>query len=232
MKITKNIPNHIAIIMDGNGSWAKKNNLKRKEGHEAGVKTARKIISYSQERGIKNITLFALSNENLSRSKIEIKNLFDIFFYSFSKEKNYLIENKIKIKFIGNLKKLPKKLRDNALELEEETKKHKNLNLFIALNYGGKQDIKQAAKKLAASTKKSINFESFLYSKDVPEVDLLIRTGGYKRLSNFILWQISYAELYFTDILWPSFDKKQFFKAIKWYETVNRKFGKTVNNES
>jgi len=231
MKINKNIPNHIAIIMDGNGTWSKKNNLNRKEGHQAGVKTAKKIIGYSQENGIKNITLFALSNENLSRSKLELKNLFDIFFYSFANEKNYLIENKIKIKFIGNLKKLPKKVRDNALILEKETKKHKKLNLFIALNYGGKQDIKQASKKSAASNKKNINLESFLYSKDLPEVDLLIRTGGYRRLSNFILWQISYAELYFTDILWPSFDKKQFLKAINWYRTINRKFGKTVNNE-
>ena len=231
MKINKNIPNHIAIIMDGNGTWSKKNNLNRKEGHQAGVKTAKKIIGYSQENGIKNITLFALSNENLSRSKLELKNLFDIFFYSFANEKNYLIENKIKIKFIGNLKKLPKKVRDNALILEKETKKHKKLNLFIALNYGGKQDIKQASKKSAASNKKNINLESFLYSKDLPEVDLLIRTGGYRRLSNFILWQISYAELYFTNILWPSFDKKQFLKAINWYRTINRKFGKTVNNE-
>ena len=231
MKINKNIPNHIAIIMDGNGTWSKKNNLNRKEGHQAGVKTAKKVIGYSQENGIKNITLFALSNENLSRSKLELKNLFDIFFYSFANEKNYLIENKIKIKFIGNLKKLPKKVRDNALILEEETKKHKKLNLFIALNYGGKQDIKQASKKSAASNKKNINLESFLYSKDLPEVDLLIRTGGYRRLSNFVLWQISYAELYFTDILWPSFDKKQFLKAINWYRTINRKFGKTVNNE-
>ena len=226
MKITKNTPNHIAIIMDGNGTWSKKNNLNRKEGHQAGVKTAKKIIGYSQENGIKNITLFALSNENLSRSKLELKNLFDIFFYSFTNEKNYLIENKIKIKFIGNLKKLPKKVRDNALILEKETKKHKKLNLFIALNYGGKQDIKQASKKLATSNKKNINLESFLYSKDLPEVDLLIRTGGYRRLSNFILWQISYAELYFTNILWPSFDKKQFLKAIDWYRTINRKFGK------
>ena len=226
MKITKNTPNHIAIIMDGNGTWSKKNNLNRKEGHQAGVKTAKKIIGYSQENGIKNITLFALSNENLSRSKLELKNLFDIFFYSFTNEKNYLIENKIKIKFIGNLKKLIKKVRDNALILEKETKKHKKLNLFIALNYGGKQDIKQASKKLATSNKKNINLESFLYSKDLPEVDLLIRTGGYRRLSNFILWQISYAELYFTNILWPSFDKKQFLKAIDWYRTINRKFGK------
>ena len=231
MKITKNIPNHIAIIMDGNGTWSKKNNLNRKEGHQAGVKTAKKIIGYSQEKGIKNITLFALSNENLSRSNVELKNLFDIFFYSFANEKNYLLENKIKIKFIGNLKKLPKKVRDNALILEQETKKNKKLNLFIALNYGGKQDIKQAAQKSAASNKKNISLEGFLYSKELPEVDLLIRTGGYRRLSNFVLWQISYAELYFTDILWPSFNKKQFLKAIDWYGTINRKFGKTVNNE-
>ena len=146
MKINKKKPNHIAIIMDGNGTWSKLKNLERKEGHKKGVETAKKIIGYSIEEKIKNITLFALSNENLTRSKFELKNLFDIFFYSFIEEKNYLLENKIKIKFIGNLEKLPKKLQENIIKLENETRKNKNLNLFVAINYGGKQDIKQACK--------------------------------------------------------------------------------------
>ena len=227
MKKTKKNPNHIAIIMDGNGTWSKKNNLQRKEGHKEGVKTAKKIISYSTECGIKNITLFALSNENLTRSKLELKNLFDIFFYSFTEERNYLLDKKIKIKFIGDLKKLPSKIEENALQLEKETRKNKNLNLFIALNYGGKQDIKQAIKKLLNGNNKIKNFENYLYSKTLPEVDLLIRTGGYKRLSNFILWQISYAEIYFTDVLWPDFNKKHFIRAIDWFKSVNRKFGKS-----
>jgi len=226
MKISKKIPKHIAIVMDGNGTWSIKNNLQKKEGHKKGVKTAKKIISYAADIGIKNITLFALSNENLSRSKLELKNLFDIFFYSFSEEKEYLKDNKIKIRFIGDLQKLPKKLKEKALLLENETKKNKKLNLFIALNYGGKQDIKQAVKKLLENGEKNKSFENFLYSKDLPEVDLLIRTGGYKRLSNFILWQVSYAELYFTDILWPNFNKKNFYNAIDWYKSINRKFGK------
>ena len=197
MKIQKNLPNHVAIVMDGNGTWSKKNNLKRRDGHQAGVKTAKKIVGYTIEKGIKNITLYALSNENLGRSKVELKNLFDIFFFSFSEEKNFLFENKIKIKFIGDLEKLPKKLRENVIYLENRTKKNKRLNLFIALNYGGKQDIKQAVKKILSKKHQNSNFENFLFSKDLPEVDLLIRTGGFKRLSNFILWQISYAELYF-----------------------------------
>ena len=226
MKISKKIPKHIAIVMDGNGTWSIKNNLQKKEGHKKGVKTAKKIISYAADIGIKNITLFALSNENLSRSKLELKNLFDIFFYSFSEEKEYLKDNKIKIRFIGDLQKLPKKLKEKALLLENETKKNKKLNLFIALNYGGKQDIKQAVKKLLENGEKNKSFENFLYSKDLPEVDLLIRTGGYKRLSNFILWQVSYAELYFTDILWPNFNTKNFYNAIDWYKSINRKFGK------
>ena len=226
MKISKKIPKHIAIVMDGNGTWSIKNNLQKKEGHKKGVKTAKKIISYAADIGIKNITLFALSNENLIRSKLELKNLFDIFFYSFSEEKEYLKDNKIKIRFIGDLQKLPKKLKEKALLLENETKKNKKLNLFIALNYGGKQDIKQAVKKLLENGEKNKSFENFLYSKDLPEVDLLIRTGGYKRLSNFILWQVSYAELYFTDILWPNFNKKNFYNAIDWYKSINRKFGK------
>ena len=227
MKIQKNLPNHVAIVMDGNGTWSKKNNLKRRDGHQAGVKTAKKIVGYSIEKGIKNITLYALSNENLARSKGELKNLFDIFFFSFSEEKDFLFENNIKIKFIGDLEKLPKKLRENAIYLENSTKKNKRLNLFIALNYGGKQDIKQAVKKILNKKDQNGNFENFLLSKDLPEVDLLIRTGGFKRLSNFILWQISYAELYFTDVLWPNFNKRNFFKALDWYSSTNRKFGKS-----
>ena len=227
MKIQKNLPNHVAIIMDGNGTWSKKNNLQRRDGHQAGVKTAKKIVGYSIEKGIKNITLYALSNENLARSKVELKNLFDIFYFSFSEEKDFLFENKIKINFIGDLEKLPKKLRENVIYLENSTKKNKRLNLFIALNYGGKQDIKQAVKKILSKKHQNSNFENFLFSKDLPEVDLLIRTGGFKRLSNFILWQISYAELYFTDILWPNFNKRNFFKALDWYSSTNRKFGKS-----
>tara|TARA_E500000178_G_scaffold123151_1_gene123085 strand:+ start:782 stop:1465 length:684 start_codon:yes stop_codon:yes gene_type:complete len=227
MKIQKNLPNHVAIVMDGNGTWSKKNNLKRRDGHQAGVKTAKKIVGYSIEKGIKNVTLYALSNENLARSKLELKNLFDIFFFSFAEEKDYLFENKIKIKFIGDLEKLPKKLRENVIYLENRTKKNKRLNLFIALNYGGKQDIKQAVKKILSKKHQNSNFENFLFSKDLPEVDLLIRTGGFKRLSNFILWQVSYAELYFTDVLWPNFNKRNFFKALDWYSSINRKFGKS-----
>ena len=226
MKKSKKNPKHVAIVMDGNGTWSIKNNLHKKEGHKKGVHTAKKIIGYALDLSIKNITLFALSNENLSRSKLELKNLFDIFFYSFTEEKEYLKDNKIKIKFIGDLQKLPKKLKEKAFLLEDETKNNKKLNLFIALNYGGKQDISQAAKKLLEHGGKNKSFEDFLYSKDLPEVDLLIRTGGYKRLSNFILWQISYAELYFTDILWPNFNKINFYDAIDWYKSINRKFGK------
>ena len=227
MKIQKNLPNHVAIVMDGNGTWSKKNNLQRSDGHQAGVKTAKKIVGYSIEKGIKNITLYALSNENLARSKGELKNLFDIFFFSFSEEKDFLFENNIKIKFIGDLEKLPKKLREYVIYLENSTKKNKRLNLFIALNYGGKQDIKQAVKKILSKKDQNSNFETLLLSKDLPEVDLLIRTGGFKRLSNFILWQISYAELYFTDVLWPNFNKRNFFKALDWYSSTNRKFGKS-----
>ena len=224
MKKTQKNPNHIAVIMDGNGTWSKRKGLSKKKGHQRGVKSAKNFTSYSLDADIKNLTLFALSNENLLRSKFELSNLFDIFFYSFAEEKEFLKDNKIRIKFIGNLDKLPKKLKDNALLLEYETKKNKKLNLFVALNYGGKQDIIQAVKK---SKNKKSSFENYLFSKDLPEVDLLIRTGGYRRLSNFLLWQTSYAELYFTDVLWPDFSKKNFAKALDWYRSVNRKFGKS-----
>ena len=227
MKIFKSTPNHVAIIMDGNGTWSKKNNLHRKDGHKEGVTNAKKIITYTIDRNVKNLTLFALSNENLSRSKLELKNLFDIFYHSFTKEKDFLTLNDIRIQFIGNLEKLPKKLKDNISILESQTKKNKKLNLFIALNYGGKQDIKQAIQKLVKENKKNDKFENYLYSKYLPEVDLLIRTGGYKRLSNFIIWHTSYAEIYFTDTLWPSFTKRNYFKSLDWYKDINRKFGKT-----
>ena len=227
MKILTSTPNHVAIIMDGNGTWSKKNNLNRKDGHKEGVINAKKIITYTVDRNIKNLTLFALSNENLSRSKLELKNLFDIFFHSFTKEKDFLESNDIRIQFIGNLEKLPKRLKDNISILESQTKKNKKLNLFIALNYGGKQDIKQAIQKLVKENKKNDKFENYLYSKSLPEVDLLIRTGGYKRLSNFIIWHTSYAEIYFTDTLWPSFTKRHYFKSLDWYKDINRKFGKT-----
>ena len=147
MKSLRKSLNHIAIIMDGNRTWSKRNNLNIDEGHKAGVKTAKKIVSYTIEKNIRNLTLFALSSENLTRSKFELKNLFDIFFYSFAEEKEFLYENQIRVRFIGDLSKLPKKLKKNAEFLEDSTKKYKNLNLFIALNYGGKQDIRQAVKK-------------------------------------------------------------------------------------
>ena len=227
MKSSKNIPNHVAIIMDGNRTWSKINNLDPKEDHKAGVKSAKKIVKYAVEKNIKNITLFALSNENLTRSRLELKNLFEIFFYSFVEEKKFLYEHKIKVKFIGDLNKLPKKIKENTQLLENTTKKNNSLNLFVALNYGGKQDIRQAVKKALKDENKNSNFEKYMYSKDLPEVDLLIRTGGFKRISNFIMWQSSYAEFYFTNTLWPNFNKKSFFKALDWYSTVDRKFGKS-----
>ena len=227
MKSSRKSLNHIAIIMDGNRTWSKRNNLNIDEGHKAGVKTAKKIVSYTIEKNIRNLTLFALSSENLTRSKFELKHLFDIFFYSFAEEKEFLYENQIRVRFIGDLSKLPKKLKKNAEFLEDSTKKYKNLNLFVALNYGGKQDIKQAVKKASKEEGSKSNFEKHMFSKDLPEVDLLIRTGGFKRLSNFIIWQISYAELYFTDVLWPNFNKRSFSKSLNWYSSVDRKFGKS-----
>ena len=133
----------------------------------------------------------------------------------------------IKIRFIGDLSKLPKKIKENTQFLENTTKKNNSLNLFVALNYGGKQDIRQAVNKALKERYKNPNFEKFMYSKELPEVDLLIRTGGFKRISNFIIWQSSYAELYFTDILWPNFSKNNFFKALDWFSSVDRKFGKS-----
>ena len=165
----------------------------------------------------------------MSRPKLEVKKLFEIFLYSFTHEKNFLFENKIKIKFIGDLDELPVTIKLEAKLLENETKLFKQLNLNIALNYGGKQDIEQAVKKSLSTDIRNSNFKNFLYSKDLPDVDILIRTGGYKRLSNFLLWQIPYAELYFTNICWPDFNKKSFLKSLDWYSSIDRKFGKSYS---
>ena len=220
------IPKHIAIIMDGNGSWALERGLKRDKGHIEGLKTLQIIVSCCLDLHIKNLTVFALSHENIKRPKSEIRNLYNLFIESIQKNLDFAHKKKIKISFVGNFSVFPKSLLTKINFAQESTKNYKNMFLNIAINYGGIQDIEHAVKEIIDSGKKKYNIKEFLYTKDLPDVDLLIRTGGYQRMSNFLLWQITYSEIYFTKTKWPSFKKSNFLKSLDWYNKIERKFGK------
>jgi undecaprenyl diphosphate synthase len=236
-KIDKNtIPNHIAIIMDGNGRWARKRGLRREKGHEAGKKSVKKIIESCIELGIKYLTLYAFSTENWNRPKIEIDFLMQLLFLSLNDEFDNLNKNNIKFDTIGNLKRLPKKISNYLEKVKLETNGNSKLTLTLALSYGSRYEIVDALKEISLKVKNNIisskNIDesvinNHLYTRNLPDVDLLIRTSGEKRISNFLLWQIAYSELYFTEKLWPDFEKKDFYKALISYQNRERRFGKT-----
>ena len=223
------IPNHVALIVDGNGRWAKNRNLPRMKGHDAGFKTLKKICKYALSRGVKVMSLYVFSTENFKRSKEEVDHLMDLFVLMFQKEKNFFIENDIKVVFSGADAPLPKKvikLRDKLVEL---TKNNKNGTVNICLNYGGRREIVDATKKIIDEGIKSSElteevFEKHLY-QDLPPVDLMIRTSGELRISNFLLWQLAYAEFYFPHILFPDFTEADFDDAILAYNNRDRRFG-------
>ncbi len=227
---------HISIIMDGNGRWANDRNLPRAFGHKEGIKSIKKIVEACTVRQISTLTLFAFSSENWNRPNYEIKLLMTLFEDSITTNSKELHSNNVKVKFIGNLSKFDKQLIDKISELELLTKDNTGLLLNFAINYGGKWDIINAFNKYISSIDASeknmeINIndiEKYLSLKD-NYPDLLIRTGGEHRLSNFMLWQHAYTELYFTDCLWPDFDEKEFDKAIKFFQKTQRKFGGLVN---
>ncbi len=236
-QIDKNfIPRHVAIIMDGNGRWAKKQGLKRVLGHNKGVESVRQTVEASVELGIEALTLYAFSTENWKRPKIEIDTLMSILVNSLKKEIDTFQSNNIKLQAIGNLDKLPLIARKQLSEVMSMTEKNDGMILTLALNYGAKEELIRAVKSIS---KKIVNNElnseeidekiinSHLYTFTLPGVDFLIRTSGEMRISNFLLWQIAYAELYFTDILWPDFRKKDFYEAILNYQRRERRFGKT-----
>jgi undecaprenyl diphosphate synthase len=236
-KIDKNtIPNHIAIIMDGNGRWARKRGLRREKGHQAGKKSVKKIIESCIELGIKYLTLYAFSTENWNRPKIEIDFLMQLLFLSLNDEFDNLNKNNIKFDTIGNLKRLPKKISNYLEKVKLETNGNSKLTLTLALSYGSRYEIVDALKEISLKVKNNIisskNIDesvinNHLYTRNLPDVDLLIRTSGEKRISNFLLWQIAYSELYFTEKLWPDFEKKDFYKALISYQNRERRFGKT-----
>lgn len=225
-----NLPEHIAIIMDGNGRWAKAKNRPRLFGHNAGMKTLKKIVRASSDAGIKIITMYAFSTENWKRSPEEVDGLMNIAVEYFHKEVGELHENNVKINVIGNLNGLGRKVREAALKAIDTTAANTGLVLNIALNYGGRDEILHAVKELMAEgispeavTEQHIS--DHLYTKGQPDPDLLIRTGGESRLSNFMLWQMAYAEFMFTDIYWPDFEVEVYYEMIKNYQNRNRRYG-------
>tara|TARA_B100001750_G_C15236182_1_gene460602 strand:- start:59 stop:736 length:678 start_codon:yes stop_codon:yes gene_type:complete len=220
--------NHIAIIMDGNGRWGKKRGKSRKFGHLNGVKVIEKVVKFSIKLKIPILTFYTFSTENWKRPKTEINFLFQLIDNYFVKEINNLVKNNIKINIIGNIKKLPKKIKKRLQESVNRTRKCRKILINLALNYGSKDEIINSI-RLMKARKQNIsikNFEKNLYTKKIPDPDLLIRTGGKKRLSNFLLWQLAYSELYFTDKLWPDFTTGDLSKVIKSFKGVKRNFGK------
>ena len=232
MKKKNNVPSHIAIVMDGNGRWAKIRGKSRIEGHIKAKKSVRESIEFCVENKIEYLSLFAFSTENWSRPKLEVKALMTLLHVVIKEELNNLIEQNIKLKVIGDLKGLPKKTEESLKVAISKTKENSGLTLILAINYSGKWDILNATKKILKNEKKvdfaNFNekyFENHLATSNIPEPELMIRTSGEQRISNFYLWQSAYSELYFTDILWPDFSKKELNNAIFEFKKRNRRFG-------
>ncbi|WP_299219676.1 isoprenyl transferase [uncultured Aquimarina sp.] len=235
-QLNSNIPEHIAIIMDGNGRWAKKKGFFRAVGHENGTKAVREVVEGAAEIGIKYLTLYAFSTENWNRPKLEVETLMKLLVSSLKKEIKTLQKNNIRLNAIGNLQALPEKARKELLEVIEKTKDNEHMTLSLALSYGSREELIKTIQEISNKVKNNVLsphlineavINEHLYTKTLPDVDLLIRTSGEQRISNFLLWQIAYAELYFTEILWPDFKRTDLFEAILNYQQRERRFGKT-----
>jgi len=233
--ITK-LPKHLAIIMDGNGRWAKQKGMLRIFGHEKGTKSVREVVEASAELGIKYLTLYAFSTENWKRPKKEVQTLMNLLVTSLKEEIKTLQDNNIKLSAIGCLDDLPKKAFLELHEVIEKTKTNTRMTLTLALSYGSREELVHVIKELTNKVKNNIisaeNIDEsiinkHLYTRKLPDVDLLIRTSGEQRISNFLLWQIAYAELYFTDTLWPDFKRNDLYEALINYQHRERRFGKT-----
>jgi undecaprenyl diphosphate synthase len=226
MKDDNNIPKHIAIIMDGNGRWAESRGKPRVFGHKNGVQSVRTSVEAAAKLGVKSLTLFAFSSENINRPKLEIEALFSLFFLALKNEIKKLEKHNISLKLIGDLSIFPEKIQKLAKKSTEELSKNTGLELIIALNYGGKWDIVQAVNKLN-NAKEVVTEENLSKHLSISQdIDLVIRTSGEKRISNFLLWQCAYSEFYFTDVFWPDFDEFEFDKAIEEFQNRKRRFGK------
>jgi len=230
------LPKHIAIIMDGNGRWAKQRGKLRVFGHENGVEAVRKSVEHCARLQIEYLTLYAFSTENWNRPKFEVETLMRLLVASLRKELKTLTKNNIRLKAIGRLDFLPKKVSKELTEVIEKTSTNTGMTLTLALSYGSREEIKTAIKEIGAKVKNNIispeNIDeavinNHLYTHFLPDVDLLIRTSGERRISNFLLWQIAYAELYFIDVFWPDFSEQHLMQAIISYQNRERRFGKT-----
>ena len=231
----KRTPNHVAIIMDGNGRWAEKNNLSRIDGHTEGTQSVRSIMRAAVTIGIKYFTFFTFSTENWSRPKIEIDGLMKLLIESLLTYEKELHENNIKLQVMGNVTELPKAVQKIINRIISDTKEYSNSNLILALNYGGRLEITEATRKIALKIQKNeLNIKDIdenliskhMYLPEIPDPDLIIRTSGEMRLSNFMLWQLSYAEIIITDKLWPEFKEDDFYDALEEFDSRNRRFGK------
>jgi len=235
------LPSHVAIIMDGNGRWARQRGLDRIFGHQQGVNAVREIIETAAELGIRFLTLYAFSNENWRRPDEEVSALMGIMVQSLSNETDTLLKNNIRLKAIGDMERLSNDVRERLLETIELTSVSTGLNLIIALSYSSRWEIAMAARKISTDVKEGIlnpltiteeNFERYLTTVGIPDPELMIRTSGELRISNFLLWQAAYAEFYFTDTLWPDFGKDDFYNAIIDFQKRERRFGKTSEQVS
>ena len=226
------IPNHIAIIMDGNGRWAKGKNRPRVFGHKAGADTLRKIVKYCGNIGVKYLTVYAFSTENWKRSQEEVSALMTLFKTYINSEKKMLLENKVRFMVSGREEGVSESLLKAIRELEKETSKDYKMTLNIAFNYGGRAEIIDAIKKAKEMGEEITeeNFSKFLYN-DIPDPELIIRTSGEFRISNFLLWQLAYSEIYITDVYWPDFDEKELDKAIESYNKRERRFGGRIDDK-
>lgn len=230
------LPSHVAIIMDGNGRWAQHRGLDRVFGHQQGVNALREVIEAAAELGIRYLTLYAFSTENWGRPDEEVSALMGIMVQSLNKETDTLIRNNICLKTIGDVERLASDVRERLFETISLTSSCTGLNLVIALSYSSRWEITEAARKISSDVKNGVlsqdaineeNFEKYLTTSGIPDPELMIRTSGELRISNFLLWQIAYTELYFTDILWPDFGKEDFYTALIDFQKRERRFGKT-----
>nr|WP_228005885.1 (2E,6E)-farnesyl-diphosphate-specific ditrans,polycis-undecaprenyl-diphosphate synthase [Xenorhabdus sp. BG5] len=233
------LPRHVAIIMDGNGRWAKKRGKLRVFGHRAGIKAVRSAVSFSVKHNINSLTLYAFSSENWNRPQQEVSSLMELFVFALDNEVKSLHKHNVKLSVIGDISRFSSRLQERIRRSVELTAGNTGLQLNIAANYGGRWDLVQSFKQIAEKIKTNelspeeiteVTVDDFINLSQQPEVDLVIRTGGEHRISNFLLWQIAYAELYFTDILWPDFDETVFEGAINAFAKRERRFGGTPDD--
>jgi undecaprenyl diphosphate synthase len=238
---TDRLPSHVAIIMDGNGRWARQRGMDRIFGHRQGVNTVREVIEAAAELQVRYLTLYAFSKENWERPDDEVSALMGIMVQSLNDETQTLIKNNIKLMAIGDTNRLSDDVRNRFMETIRLTSEATGLNLIIAMSYSSRWEITEAAKKLSSDIESGIIdrrsvdefcFEKYLTTSGVPDPELMIRTSGEIRISNFLLWQLAYTELYFTDVLWPDFGKEEFYKAIVEFQKRERRFGKTSEQVS